>query len=73
LPPCFLETAEFDPLVDEGIAYAKALQNSGVQVALIETKSTMHGFDNAPFMGPITKKQLTMRVDAIREAFVNEP
>ena len=73
LPPCYLETAEFDPLVDEGIAYAKALQSSGVKVALIETKSTMHGFDNAPFMGPITKKQLTMRVDAIREAFVNEP
>jgi acetyl esterase len=69
LPPCYLETAEFDPLVDEGIAYAKALQSSGVKVALIETKGTMHGFDNAPFMGPIIKKQLAMRIAALKDAF----
>ena len=73
LPPCYLETAEFDPLVDEGIAYAKALQSSGVKVALIETKSTMHGFDNAPFMGPLIKKQLAMRVAALKEAFEYNP
>jgi len=69
LPPCYLETAEFDPLSGEGVEYAKALQASGVQVTLIETKSTIHGFDNSPFIGPIIKKQLEMRVAALREAF----
>ena len=45
LPEAYIETAEFDCLHDEGIAYADALKNAGGQVMLNETKGTMHGFD----------------------------
>lgn len=45
LPEAYIETAEFDCLHDEGIAYADALKNAGGQVTLNETKGTMHGFD----------------------------
>lgn len=45
LPPAYVETAEFDPLHDEGINYAKKLIEAGVDVVLNETKGTVHGFD----------------------------
>jgi acetyl esterase len=45
LPPAYIETAEFDPLRDEGIAYARRLQADGVHVELVETRRTVHGFD----------------------------
>jgi len=45
LPEAYVETAEFDPLHDEGIAYAEKLQQAGVKVELKETKGTYHGFD----------------------------
>ena len=45
LPNAYIETAEFDPLRDEGIAYAQRLENAGVNVQLNNTKATVHGFD----------------------------
>ena len=47
LPPAYIETAEFDCLHDDGILYARLLENAGVDVVLNETKGTMHGFDIA--------------------------
>ena len=51
LPPAYIETAEFDCLHDDGILYARLLQEAGIPVVLNETRGTMHGFDivtNAP-------------------------
>jgi acetyl esterase len=45
LPSAYIETAEFDPLRDEGIAYAHCLQADGVHVELVETRRTVHAFD----------------------------
>ena len=44
-PECYIETAEFDCLRDEGINLAHQLEASNVSVCLVNTKGTIHGFD----------------------------
>lgn len=45
LCPAYVETAEFDPLRDEGQAYAERLQAAGVAVTRHAPSGTIHGFD----------------------------
>ncbi|MFZ1153775.1 MAG: alpha/beta hydrolase [Solirubrobacteraceae bacterium] len=42
--PTLIVTAEFDPLRDEGIAYAQRLAQAGVAVEHIHVEDQMHGF-----------------------------
>jgi cation diffusion facilitator CzcD-associated flavoprotein CzcO/acetyl esterase/lipase len=42
LPPAFIVTGEFDPLRDEGNAYADALEKAGVPVTLLEARGHTH-------------------------------
>jgi acetyl esterase len=44
LAPAFVMTAEFDPLRDEGIAYAERLAAAGVPVEHLHVEDQMHGF-----------------------------
>ena len=57
LPPALVLAAEYDPLYDDGIAYAKKLEAAGVPVKLSCYGGMIHGFF-----------RMTTRVDKAREA-----
>ena len=44
LPPAFILTAGFDPLLDEGKQYAELLARAGVEVSYREYPDMIHGF-----------------------------
>ena len=68
LPDAYVETAEFDCLHDEGIAYADALRNGGAQVTVNETAGTMHGFDIAE-NAPVSKSAVDARIRYMQSKF----
>lgn len=47
-PKTLIITAEYDPLRDEGEAYAKALRQAGNEVYHYRMKDTLHGFFSLP-------------------------
>lgn len=52
LPPTLIQTAQFDPLRDEGIAYGEALQAAGVPVVSTTYQGAVHGFASFPAGAP---------------------
>jgi acetyl esterase len=44
LPPAFVLTAQYDPLRDQGMAYAEALRAAGNDVAMTNYEGLFHGF-----------------------------
>eukprot|EP00455_Lapot_gusevi_P050131 TRINITY_DN721_c0_g6_i1.p1 TRINITY_DN721_c0_g6~~TRINITY_DN721_c0_g6_i1.p1 ORF type:complete len:349 (-),score=47.28 TRINITY_DN721_c0_g6_i1:163-1209(-) len=50
LPPTFVLVVRHDVLRDEGVAYAKAMEEQGVEVELMENKDLFHGFFSTSFL-----------------------
>ena len=68
-PPAFVITAEFDPLRDEGEAYAKRLSSLGVAVSHVRWSSQFHGFVSLADFLDDGKAALAASAAALRSAF----
>lgn len=63
LPPAVIVTAEFDPLRDQGAAYAEALRAAGVQAELIEGPGMIHGFFDMGRWSPGAQAIITRSIE----------
>jgi acetyl esterase len=58
LPATTLVTAEFDPLRDEGEAYADRLRSAGVEVIARRYLGVIHGFASMPYLTAMASRAL---------------
>ncbi|PLW69463.1 alpha/beta hydrolase [Pseudohalioglobus lutimaris] len=68
LPSAYIETAEFDPLRDEGLSYARELADCGCAVVLNETRGTIHGYD-ASADNETAVASMRKRLDFLKSVF----
>lgn len=70
IPTTYIETAEYDCLHDEGLAYAKRLKETGINVTVNETHGTMHGFDCISC--EITQNAILSRIQFIHQQITKQ-
>jgi acetyl esterase len=69
LPPAYVATAEYDPLRDEGEAYAEALRAAGVQVSARRFDGLLHGFFWMPAALPVGQSIVDDMVALLHQAW----
>jgi acetyl esterase len=66
LPPAYVAVAGFDPLRDEGIAYAERLREAGVRIALRRHAGLTHTFANLTAICPSARQAMLEAAGALR-------
>ena len=69
LPPALVITAEYDPLCDEGAAYAKKMKDAGVAVDYSDYKGMIHGFFSLGHVFDQGKKAVAEACTKLKAAF----
>ena len=69
LPPALVITAEFDPLLDEGRAYADMLRAAGVPVTYSEYAGMVHGFMTSAGVLDEGQRAIGEMASALKAAF----
>ncbi len=69
LPPALLLVAGYDPLRDEGVAYAQRLIEAGNRVTLVNYEGMVHGFILWGGVLDAAKRAIAQSAAALREAF----
>jgi acetyl esterase len=68
LPPAYVVTAGFDPLKDEGRAYAEALKAAGVPTEYVNYEGMIHGFFNLQGAFDVSRDAVKAAAKALKEA-----
>ena len=66
LAPAYVATAGYDPLRDEGEAYARKLADAGVRIELRRFADQMHGFFNIVGVGRTSRAAVDEIAAALR-------
>jgi acetyl esterase len=69
LPRAYVVTAGFDPLRDEGKAYADKLNRAGVAAVYVDYPGMVHGFFNMSAVIPTAREAVADAAKALRQAF----
>ena len=69
MAPAYVLVAEYDPLVDEGLAYAERLREAGVPTTLVNASGMVHGFFNFGGSVSAAKAHVDDAVGALRAVF----
>jgi acetyl esterase len=73
LPPALVITAEYDPLCDEGQAFAKRLQAAGVPTTYSQYDGMIHGFFGMTAVLDKGKQAVAEACAALQHAFATRP
>ncbi|MCX5097102.1 alpha/beta hydrolase [Streptomyces sp. NBC_00365] len=69
LPPTYTALAEFDPLRDEGFAYAQRLINAGLPTELRHFPGASHGVSELVPGAEVSRRMIAGQLDALRRGF----
>lgn len=73
LPPAHVLVAGFDPLRDEGLAYAQRLADAGVAVTVQRESSMLHAFANMTVFSADARAALDRVCAAVRDGLAEAP
>ena len=73
LPPALVITAEYDPVSDEGAAFAEKLKQAGVPTTFKHYEGMIHIFHQYPGFIDGAREAVEQEVDALKAAFAGQP